>query len=64
MCWAVARRWFTVVARKERVQSRYNWQGEDCILTRDDALLRRSSVRSGREGPQVLGVEVTCAEVG
>ena len=64
MCWAVARRWFIVVVRKERRQSRYNWQGEHCVLTRDDAPLRRSSVRNGREVPQVLGVEVTCAEAG
>ena len=64
MCCAVARRWFIVVARKERGQSWYNWQGEDCVLTRDDALLRISSVRRSREVPLVLGVEVTCAEAG
>ena len=64
MCWVVARRWFIVVARKERGQSRYIWQGEDCVLMRDDAPLRRSSVRSGQEVPQVLGVEVMCAKVG
>ena len=64
MCWAVGRRWFILVALKERGQSWYNWQGEDCVLTRVDALLRSSSDESDQEVPHVLGVEVTCAEAG